>query len=555
MTQYMNYGSIGSGTTTPNVPVVNRERGQVFLATHDEQDNLLPSLRRSFISFSWGDKNIEDFNFIVTSEDRHEGNFYAPFEDLTTKNELSDGQYYWGFSFSPNELELKLSTDGVTEDLLQSFKGWFQPGITRELILAESPNKKIYARISEPPEFSLMPFEESVKVKIGEQNFTTSTTKWKGDVTLKFIMDDPFWESVRAIYNEDLNSLSKTARQELVKSIFEDGIPHKDMFNISDFENKYCFLANDQYITAIQQDENSDFSLLLTTDNRTNRPRVDLNVNETYYIYNCGTAAVKPIVHFGFTPVWDDQTETSSLYISFPPNTYISNMSNQEPYFTIEIGSHIFKLSTPGILASYNQAIKILSNDFKPNDDITELKRAFRDSISDVYVRMMTMAICELAINENWYSTLGICELNGALTSNFRKNFAICLKGMFTTNPNNNNQNTFSCAFDSFTGESTFSTYILTFDKDKIQAGPESGQILPEVLPWKTPSQNQQTTPIQVSQNAGDMVHSKYLIIDSRTLPVNGVITPNDCLKLEINTGSDTNYLYDFSIIYNYMYY
>ena len=51
------------------------------------------------------------------------------------------------------------------------------------------------------------------------------------------------------------------------------------------------------------------------------------------------------------------------------------------------------------------------------------------------------------------------------------------------------------------------------------------------------------------------MVHSKYLIIDSRTLPVNGVITPNDCLKLEINTGSDTNYLYDFSIIYNYMYY
>ena len=37
---------------------------QVYVATHDGAGNYLPYMNRSFISFSYGGKNIEDFSLL-----------------------------------------------------------------------------------------------------------------------------------------------------------------------------------------------------------------------------------------------------------------------------------------------------------------------------------------------------------------------------------------------------------------------------------------------------------------------------------------------------------
>ena len=98
---------------------------QVYQVTHDG-DQYLPFMNRSFISFSFGGKNIEDFNLIATIDgNRMQRNAYSSFDDLTTIYDAINGQFYWGTYYHTNNLNLTLSTDGMTEVELDNFKHWF----------------------------------------------------------------------------------------------------------------------------------------------------------------------------------------------------------------------------------------------------------------------------------------------------------------------------------------------------------------------------------------------------------------------------------------------
>jgi hypothetical protein len=76
---------------------------------------------------------------------------------------------------------------------LDRFKYWFKAGTIRELILAEHPNRAIMARVATPPEIDLLPFEKRVTVHLKDKEFQTSTTVYRGEITLELTMDDPFW--------------------------------------------------------------------------------------------------------------------------------------------------------------------------------------------------------------------------------------------------------------------------------------------------------------------------------------------------------------------------
>ena len=68
---------------------------QVQSATKDRQGNSLSILNRQFISFSYGGKNIEDFDLLaVFSNDRLNKEIYAPFNDTTTEQAELDGQMF-----------------------------------------------------------------------------------------------------------------------------------------------------------------------------------------------------------------------------------------------------------------------------------------------------------------------------------------------------------------------------------------------------------------------------------------------------------------------------
>ena len=265
------------------------KRTQVYLATHDEEGNRLPLMNRSFISFSYGGKPIEDFNLIATFNDRLEKNVYAEFEDSTSDYETLDGQYFWGTHFQPNQLSFTLSTDGITQQELDNFKRYFMPGVEKELILAEHPNRAILARVSAAPRVSLLPFEEKVTVF----NTQISTTLYKGNINLSFVMDEPFWYGKMNYIPTYVDGNSTLNNKDYLKIFLEDGIPFEQQLIGSPI-----FLGNSILVENNNGSGTTNNYLLLNNEQNTN-----ITVNNTaQYLFYAGTAPAKPIIKFDMTP-------------------------------------------------------------------------------------------------------------------------------------------------------------------------------------------------------------------------------------------------------------
>ena len=142
--------------------------GQVYNITHDGAGNRLPSSQRSFISFKYNGKWIEDYNFIATIDsDALNRPFYGEMSYNISESDVLDGQYYWGYHFNKNTLELKLVTDRITESEFTEFKKWLKPGPAKEFIFDENPNRAIQVRVAEQPSFDgILPYEDKHTVKI-----------------------------------------------------------------------------------------------------------------------------------------------------------------------------------------------------------------------------------------------------------------------------------------------------------------------------------------------------------------------------------------------------
>ena len=220
---------------------------QVYQATH-EGEVRLPFMRRSFISFTYGGRYIEDFDLIATIEgDRMERSGYASFNDLTTDYDNLDGQQYWGTHYKTNDITFRLATDGIDQATLDSFLSWFSAGVSRELILAEHPNRIALARVAEPPQLSLLPFEYQTIFKVANIEYPVTTTLYKGEITLHLVMDEPHWYAkdnilgILADKEVDANNTEKRyidywvdfngnavdifASADALKILYEDGIP------------------------------------------------------------------------------------------------------------------------------------------------------------------------------------------------------------------------------------------------------------------------------------------------------------------------------------------
>lgn len=230
-------------------PFITIPQTQVYLATHDNggangAPRRLPYRYRSFISFSFDKQWIEDFNFIAFVDgDRMQKNLTADFEDLTSSYDVLDGQFYHSTHFRTNTIHFTLMSDEVDARLMEKFKNHFSPGKTAELILSEYPNRAIQARIAQPPEMAMLPFEKKVELKITGVTYETSVTNYKGTVDLEFVMDEPFWYSIINIFGRvdvdpvthqhtyvnqwdgsDIYNNPDTLK-DVLKIVYEDGIP------------------------------------------------------------------------------------------------------------------------------------------------------------------------------------------------------------------------------------------------------------------------------------------------------------------------------------------
>lgn len=250
----------------------NAHTSQVYDATH-KGERFLPFMNRSFMSFTYGGKHIEDFNLIASIKgDRLSKDGYANFDSITTSYDVGQGQYYWGSYYKNNSLSFTLVTDGMDQRQLDDFVWWFAADQTRELILAEHPNRAIMARISSPPKISLLPFEKKIDVQIGEEIYKTSTTNYKGEIELEFVMDEPHWYSVINIFGHqdsigdggmyrdtwtDANGEERSVYDDpdAIKIAYEDGIPISGML-------QYSMLLGDNTYATVRIEDSSCIAIM-----------------------------------------------------------------------------------------------------------------------------------------------------------------------------------------------------------------------------------------------------------------------------------------------------
>ena len=531
MADFRDYGAL-DGATAPSTEVNTNKHTQVYDVTHDGAD-YLPHMNRSFISFSYGGKNIEDFNLITIIEnDALQRKLYADFVDNVSDSDVWDGQIYWSTHFNSNNLDLTLFTDGIAEKQLDEFKHYFIAGKIDELILSEHPNRAIMARISTPPQISMLPFEEKIKVKVAGQEYNTSTTLYKGSIRLTFVMDDPFWYSKKNVLDDGLTPgkwINANGNLELIlesadalKIIQEDGVPFSGMRQAEGSGMTIpTILFGSEDAIIVDTSMSATGSLIggsiinsghsaYTTEN--NDAGITINDNTYGYFYYAGTAPCYPIITFSLVP-----TLNENGYIQFPANRYAG--TNNYNSITIECSEvQSFYFTTPSIFTAYNQVIDIFRDSNLVNVAWEDVRVAIRDKVKHWAPRQ--------------YANRVIDYVSGSTTKTTSQLLTACVTNMQDFLKNNNEQ----------IPAAIFSINCKT--------GKSIGQfVYRNVL-------NVQTTSIE---NVGDMVCSNYLVIKERNHPDdNGYIHtwnldeaghPHCCYRVKADCE-----LNNFNLQYKYLY-
>lgn len=552
------------------------KRTQVYQVTH-KGELRLPFMDRSFISFSFGGKVIEDFGIIrVTGGDRVNDIIYADFQDITQQYNVLDGQFYWGTHIKPLEVSFTLSTDGMTQRQLDDFKHWFAPGKTRELILAQHPNRAVMARVSGVPSMSMIPFKSSQKKKIARTSYQITTTLYKGDITLTFISDDPFWYSICNLIGDRYRITSQGAvldrtgtdatlasgeyyqyrwidangqyvnvmsNDDALKIILQDNIPCANMVQIYD----RLFLGDNFVITNLQYSTGDSVSALVAQEqNDPNPPYGKVGVSRVgavfapskvvfdfeqgsfvdlipehsqAYLYYAGNAPSYPIIRFILTPIFSSQ---APYYLIAPQNGYSKGENlTQNGYDCITIKSeqqHQFRFSTPSAWSGYNQVMYWLKTMAQQGVSLQDTKVMIRDNVNHWAPRAWAIAILECL------DTIGKMTLvSGTASSETQISVSQiynCMKLFLSTDPTSTISN-YSSKFY-FNTKNGVSKGILTYKVvGNLNSIVQNSTITNIYNLFKT------FTTTTVEENVGDMVKSNYILLEETNhLNENGEIVP-----------------------------
>lgn len=566
-------------------------KSQVFKATHNYKEGAWKRsllMNRSFISFTFDGKPIEDFGLIaITKEDRINKNAYSDVKNLTTDYEIMDGHYYWGTTMGARQIDLVLATDGITEEQLNNFKHWFRPGNCKELVLAEHPNRGIMARVAATPQLSVLPFEKQTSITFEGETYPTSVTLYKGEISLSFIADEPYWYarnnyifpyytnkedkfgSMELIQTETNNNESQETYYNTWKDkdcrnvMLSDCIPYLDMIvynkvilgngEVVDL-NRAIAAENDQdaYYNGVAVANIDNTSTELVEGRTAGISNVGngftLGNGDTQYLFYSGTAPSKPIITFTLHPIiWltDNYLQEKHHYIAYPLNEYsrkdwavgVELPSENKLYNTFSIGNSVMKFSLPSIYLSFNQAKDIVRTMIANGiNTYNELYEALRDGVYDQYARRWALACLK-----NWDS-----EQYDFETFSTRMNwFIMRYNNAGTTTMYNSMEITCDSQKGTCIGEITIRQPLqnLSFSNDDqlIESGGNAAT---------------GTKFITVTQNVGDMLQSPYLIINERcSLNENGYVSADSGHSLAITTDyPNSDSLTNVTIYYKNMY-
>ena len=598
MPEYRDYGQLikisNRGVITEQIPnpvpqvQIEKQTTQVYKATHDGAGNRLSRMDRAFISFTYGGKYIEDFGFIATiSGSAMTGNIYAEFDDNTTESDVFDGQIYWSSHYKANSISFDLATDGITEAEFDNFKAWFVPGVIRELVLMERPNRTILARVAEAPTYSLLPFGYSTTVTLAGKEYETKTTMYKGSISLHLVMDDPFWYSltnflcyedqqlttqgsVAAIQNRRylIPSMTTDANdqpvrivedQDALKMILEDGIPIADTL---------LKPSSDDYESWSEADGNSpsDVNAILIGDN-----------NFTIYTgESSGSSVSNKGAEDSHVANDDDPPQGAVVNLGHVAYPLLRNSNGEQVGFDFKAGdSNAHYLYYAGNAPSYpvmkfsikpklnsSYFIELPGNDNPSNEGEKYSKitvtctqtKEFCFTLPSIWQGYnQVIKIFDNCVDKS-LSVEDVRQLIREEIKHFApRNYAIACINSYTTNLSNANLSSLKEAMSHFLPNQVAT---FTFDGENHKAEGE--------FYYMVKNNNGTDSQHTITEDVSDMLKSPYLCLDEKNiLDENGYIqfwtetTPQYGYKLTSDYGIDnvnTYYLQNFSLKYKFKY-
>ena len=499
----VDYGTIGEYGATSRAASVKRT--QVYQATHVGEQRL-SYMNRSFISFTYGGRHIEDFNLIATiTGDRIDRAGSAAFNDVVSTYDNLNGQFYWTTHYQANRIDFTLSTDGMEQSTLDDFLYWFRGGVTRELILAEHPNRGIQARIAQPPQLKLLPFENSLNIVIAGEIFPTKTTLFKGEINLSFVMDEPYWYAIKNILGkqngneyeaiwEDANGqeISIFRSQDALKILYEDGIPLTNMFDTD------MLVGNKMYVSAGIKDisriwnEETSIGARIESDDAVAPYLLGIIAGSTVtmdaggiptlsagtygYLYYAGTAPSPTEISFTLRPSFD-----SNLYIDVPANSFTNPYHPYNSIFIESLHKQELRFTTPNLFTSYNKAIQIFREQLDNTHTWEEVRASIRAEVRHPVVRAFAIEVVEANKSEN------IAVSSGTVCTQMRTMFGTTAANVTFT-------------FNSKTGKAT--------GKFAYRKHLNDGDLT-----------------YNIEEDVGDMLKSNYIYLQDRNYPIDGMIT------------------------------
>ena len=322
---------------------------------------------KEFIDFEFDGKFVSEFGLVVVSDgDRLSMDLSAPFNDETSEVNGVDGQLFWGTKYNARKLQYKLATDGMTPQQVSAFKQHFRPGKYGKLFNTHEFGKYSWARITEQPVFSYVPFQNQVSIK--DNNFKSDI--FKGEVTISFVCDDPFkYGECSAVDKID---------EETTRLMVHEGVPLGDD-NLWPL-NSPCHLANGDKIG--ENDSGAYFPFYNPSEVPT-AAKLTLKIpfsvtskNGLYYI----NSFRDDIVCEGEDKPYCRVMQSEKIDI----NAQSKNL----PPFNADTAKEIFRFTSPYVYYSANKIIDILK-DYKDYEDdkiagaAIEFEERLREEVHD----------------------------------------------------------------------------------------------------------------------------------------------------------------------------
>ena len=537
MVDYRDYGYLSGGTSN-DIEVDGIKYGQVYKATHTGEGLRLPLMNRSFISFSYGGKQIEDFNLIATTADRLDRDGFASFNDNTTSYDNLDGEQYWGTHYKNHTFNFTLSTDGIDQKMLDEFLYWFHAGETRELILAEHPNRAILARVAQAPRLQLLPFEEQIVLTISGRKYPTKTTLYKGDITLELVSDQPFWYAKQNVLGikdgeryldqwEDANGnrVNLFASEDALKILYEDGIPLGSIIDDSMLlgNGAYANVQNDiisiiwsvselsdDFIDGLGEgakiDDGSNTLGIIagaivdaSGDGINSLPSILEDETHVGYFFYAGNAPAFTEISFTLTPVLDNNG-----YIIVPRNSHSPVTGDlSAKYNTLTIESRTKQqlvFTTPNVYTSYNKAIDILRTYITTKYSWEDVRGIARDQVYHAKAREWLIKVLDYGESQATWNN------NGTITAQASASTLVTYMTYFVCSTGNNPE-PLPVKF-TFNSENGNAVGIFQYRK--------TNNILPQDdAAWRIYGTNNNIID-KTEEDVGDMLRSNYIIIRDR---------------------------------------